>query len=339
MTWRRMRMLETGFTRDLELLEAPLPEPKSGQVLVEVEACGVCYRDTIDRSGRFAFIQLPVTPGHEAVGRVVAVGSDVSRWKVGDRVASMHRDSCGSCPSCQSGDTSLCPYAASVLGLLVDGGYSSHLLAPERCFYAMPEEIPAAMAAIHHCTYGTAYRGLVRWGQLQSGQRALITGANGGVGAAAIQIAKRLGASVVAVVRTEEHIAYCTELGADDVLVSPGGDFHRQLGQRVDVALDCVGEPTFNAALRSLSVGGRLVSIGNVVGKRAELNLGYIITTGLSIHGSSGATPSDMLALLKLHAKQPLSAVIHEERPLADADAAQRRLLEGNLHGRIVLRP
>ncbi|MGE0325604.1 MAG: alcohol dehydrogenase catalytic domain-containing protein [Polyangiaceae bacterium] len=339
MTWRRMRMLETGFNRELEAHEAPLPEPSGSQVLVEVEACGVCYRDTIDRSGRFAFIQLPVTPGHEAVGRVVAVGSGVSAWKAGDRVASMHRDSCGACPSCQAGDTSLCPFAASVLGLLVDGGYSSHILAPERCFYPMPNQIPAAMAAILHCTYGTAYRGLVRWGQLKSGQRALITGANGGVGAAAIQIAKRLGAGVVAVVRSEEHAAYCKELGADEVLVNSAGDFHRQLGQRVEVALDCVGEPTFNAALRSLSVGGRIVSIGNVVGKRAELNLGYIITTGLSIHGSSGATPEDMRALLELHARDPLTAVIHEERPLAEADAAQRRLLEGNLHGRIVLRP
>ena len=153
MTWRRVRMLETGFTRELELVEAPVPEPSGSQVLVAVEACGVCYRDTIDRSGRFAFIQLPVTPGHEAVGRVVAVGSDVQHWKVGDRVATMHRDSCGTCPSCRAGDTSLCPFAASVLGLLVDGGYSSHVIAPERCFYAMPEEIPAEMAAILHCTY------------------------------------------------------------------------------------------------------------------------------------------------------------------------------------------
>lgn len=339
MTWRQMRMLETGFERDLELSERELPTPTGTQLLVEVEACGVCYRDTIDRSGRFAFIQTPITPGHEAVGRVSAIGPDVSEWRVGDRVASMHRDFCGSCEACLAGDISLCPFSASVLGLLIDGGYSSHLLAPERCFYAMPAEIPSAMAAVLHCTYGTAYRGLARWAGVSPGQRVLITGANGGVGAAAIQIARRLGADVVACVRRPEQAAYVEQLGASEVLVSGDARFHRQLSNRVDAALECVGEPTFNAALRCLKVGGRIVVIGNVVERRAELNLGYIITTGLSLHGSSGATRLDMAALLDLHRQTPLAEITHEECSLGDADRAQRRLLEGDLRGRIVLRP
>lgn len=339
MTWRQMRMLEIGFERDLELVERELPVPTGSQILVAIEACGVCYRDTIDRSGRFAFIQTPITPGHEAVGRVTAVGPDVSEWQIGDRVASMHRDFCGSCKRCLVGEISLCPFAASVLGLLIDGAYSSHVLAPERCFYAMPNEIPSAMAAVLHCTYGTAYRGLTRWAGVVPGQRVLITGANGGVGAAAIQIARRLGADVVACVRRTEQAAYVEQLGASEILVSADAHFHRQLANRVDAALECVGEPTFNAALRCLKVGGRIVVIGNVVENRAALNLGYVITNGLSLHGSSGATRLDMAALLDLHQQTPLETITHQEHSLLEADQAQRRLLRGDLRGRIVLRP
>ena len=228
----RARLTKIGWEEDLaiETSDAPLAEPGGNQVLVEVEACGVCFRDCIDRAGRFKFIQTPITPGHEAVGRVIAIGPNVTDWSVGDRVASTHRDYCGQCEPCKRESGSLCQGAAGVLGLMIDGGYASHLLAPERCFYAMPDDVLAAEAAVLHCTFGTAYRGLARFGGVESGQQVLVTGANGGVGsAAAVQVASRLGAMVTAVTRDESHREYLAGLGAEHVIVDAGDRFHKQL--------------------------------------------------------------------------------------------------------------
>ena len=337
----RARMSAVGWDADLVIEPAgPSPAPVRDTVVVAVEACGVCHRDCIDRAGRFAFIRVPITPGHEAVGRVVAVGPDVTEWKVGDRVASMHRDACRDCDACAIGETSLCTRAAAVFGLMVDGGYASWMIAPERALYRIPENIPAAIAAVLHCTVGTAYRGLVRAGGLVAGMRVLVTGANGGVGAAAVQVATRLGATVVAVIRNPDHTRFVEELGAAAVVVDGDGRFHKRLpGGPVDIAIDCVGAPTFNAALRSLKLGGRVVAVGNVVDARVELNLGYAITHGARIIGSSGATRHDMDDVLSLHARQPFRVPIHAELPLAEADRAQRLVAKGGLAGRIVLVP
>lgn len=221
----------------------------------------------------------------------------------------------------------------------MDGGYATHLTAPVDALYPIPADLPLEHAAILHCTAGTAYRGLRRWGQVTEGTSVLITGANGGVGAAAIQVAKRLGARVTAVVRSEEHVPYVEQQGADAVIVDPGTTFHKRLDLPVDVALDCVGTPTFNSSLRSLGMGGRIVVIGNVTDERVSLNLGRAIIFGLHIHGSSGATAEDMAELLALHADHPLdlTALIDHTEPLDRAEEAQQAVRVGGLRGRIVL--
>ena len=339
---QRARLVRTGWDEDLriESCDEALPAPVGNQVRVEVDACAVCYRDCIDRAGRFKFIRIPVTPGHEAAGRVTAVGPEVTEWAVGDRVATMHRDFCGACDPCTRGHSSLCEKAVAMLGLLIDGGYATHLLAPERCFFRIPEAMPAIEAAALHCTFGTSYRGLKRVGRVEAGQHVLVTGANGGVGTAAIQVARRLGASVTAVVRDESHKEYLTELGADEVIADPGDQFHKRLGGgQADVVMDCVGQPTFNASLRSLRPGGRMILIGNVTEEMAILNLGYMITRGLEVTGSSGATREDMKDLLGLHQRHPLSIPIHQQMDLSQADRAQRLVRAGGLRGRIVLVP
>jgi acryloyl-coenzyme A reductase len=336
---RAARLIEAGWDEDLRVDTLDAPVATGDQVLVEVEACGVCHRDLIDREGRFPFLSLPRTPGHEAVGRVVGVGPDVTEWAIGDRIATMHRDFCGQCVACQEGNISLCDQAASVLGLVIDGGYATHVLAPERCWYRADPDMSAAGAAMLHCTYGTAYRALTFAGELRSGQRVLVTGANGGVGTAAIQVATRLGAAVVAVVRDAQYVAWLKELGASEVLVNTDGRFHKQLDEAVDVVVDNVGQPTLNAALRCLKVGGRLVCVGNVVPERFPVNVGYLITYGISIRGNSGATRNDMAAVIALHREQPFAFQVHACRPLEEADAAQREVKAGGLRGRIVIAP
>src|ERR1700682_5150096 len=108
---RRARLMQAGWEQDLvyEAEAAPPPAPQGKLLLLAVEAWGVCHRDLIDRSGRIPFMQFPITPGHEVVGRVLAVGSEVTRFRVGDRVGTLHRDGCGQCAACAAGETSLCP--------------------------------------------------------------------------------------------------------------------------------------------------------------------------------------------------------------------------------------
>ena len=335
---RRARLQTDGFDDPVVVESFEPPQPGPGEILIEVQACGVCHRDLIDRAGRFPWIQLPITPGHELAGAVLAVGEGVTSWTVGDLVAALHRDWCGSCPACERGETSLCPSAFHVFGLLVDGGYATHVIATERAVYRLPSGIDAIDAAPLHCTAGTAFRGLSRAGT-KARDRVLIVGANGGVGAAAIQVAKRLGAEVVAVTRDETHVDWLTQLGADQVVVDTGNSFHKRVGRPVDIVLDCVGSPTFNSSLRSLRMGGCVVVIGNVSEARASLNLGLVIVNGLRILGSSGATAEDMTALLALHEQNPLdlSALRHGTVALENAEAAQQAVHAGGLRGRIVL--
>jgi D-arabinose 1-dehydrogenase-like Zn-dependent alcohol dehydrogenase len=335
-------LVQVGWDADLvhEICDDPLPSLAGAEVLVEVEACGVCHRDLIDRAGRWPFLRVPITPGHEAAGRVLSVGPEGGEFRTGDRVGTMHRDACGECAACRKGQTSICEGAAWVFGIMADGGYARHVIAPASALYPLPAAMPASDAAVMHCTFGTAYRDLATLGKLVSGERVLVTGANGGVGMAAVQIAARLGAEVVAVVRSAEHAALLSRLGAHHVIVDPGTTFHEnRAAGGIDLVLEAVGHSTFASSLRTLRLGGRMVVVGNIVPERVALNLGALITRGLSLIGGSGATRADMTELLALHAAKPFTVAIDRVLPLSQADAAQRFVRAGGLKGRIVLVP
>jgi acryloyl-coenzyme A reductase len=333
----RIRLNALGWDEPMVPENQPDPAaPTGNQVVVQVEACGVCHRDLIDRGGGIPFMTLPITLGHEATGRVLAVGPDVTRWQPGDRVATLHRDSCGTCERCLEGEDTLCPNGFHALGIVADGGYATHLTLPERALYAIPDAMPVAEAAILNCTYGTAFRGL-RSGGCAPRRTVVITGASGGVGSAAIEVASRMGARVVAVIRDAGRSDYVTELGATTVVVDPGDGFHKLPETAdADMVLDCVGEPTLNSSLRCLRLGGSVIFVGNVTQERLSLNVGLVIVKALRIIGSSGASPRDMADLIELRGDQPFAMTINE-LPLAEAEAAHRQLREGGVPGRLVL--
>lgn len=335
----RIRLNALGWDEPMVAENQPDPAAPIGtEVVVAVEACGVCHRDLIDRGGGVPFMTLPITLGHEATGRVLATGPDVTRWQPGDRVATLHRDSCGACDRCREGEDTLCPNGFHVLGIVADGGYATHLTLPERALYAVPDDLPVAEAAILNCTYGTAFRGL-RTGGCGPGRTVVITGASGGVGSAAIEVASRMGAHVVAVIRDASRTDYVTELGADAVLVDPGGGFHKAPEVAdADMVLDCVGEPTLNASLRCLRLGGSVIFVGNITQERLSLNVGLVIVKALRIIGSSGASPRDMADLIELRGNRPFAMTI-DELPLDEAEAAHQQLRQGGVPGRLVLRP
>lgn len=341
---RAIVMQQTGDADRLQLETVPTPEPRPGWVRVQVHAEGVCYRDIVERRGGFAFIKKPVVPGHEFAGVVDACGEGVSTFAPGDRVVNLHRAACGECSACASGHETRCRRALEVFGLSVDGGYAEYVVAPVGCLVPLPEAIPFEQACFLNCTAAVALRALRGAARLQAGETVLVTGASGGVGIHAVQVAKALGARVIATTTNADKLDMLRDHGVDEAVVADASTLHHAVkratsGLGVEVALDCVGTPTLNAALRSLRAGGRLVVLGNVTTDRWEVNPGFLILGELEVHGSAGANRDDLEQVLRWVLDGRLRPVLQEVLPLGEAAEAQRRLEERRASGRLVLSP
>jgi acryloyl-coenzyme A reductase len=331
-----------GGAEELALRDVPDPEPGAQDVVVRVHAAGVCGRDLIDRRGGFPAMKLPTILGHELAGEVVSVGASVSRWSRGDRVANLHRPFCGECRSCIVGGVIDCERAWQSFGHTVDGAYAELVVAHERALVPLPAQVSYVQAAALGCTAGVALRALREEARLQIGQSVLVTGASGGVGLMAIQIAKRGGARVVAVTGNEQKAAALRAAGADEVVVERG-DFSGQVRALTDggadVALELVGRATFRSSLRSLRRRGRLVLVGNVTLDRISLNPGAMILYGLSILGSRSYSPRDLEDCFAMLTRGEIQMAIDRTLPLEAAADAHRALERREATGRILLLP
>lgn len=318
-------------------------EPKVGDedVLVRVTACGVCGRDLIDRRGGFPAMKLPTILGHEFAGEVVAVGSAVTAFRVGDRVANLHRPFCGECPSCAAGEQVDCERAWQSFGHTVDGGYAELVAAHHRALVPVPPEIPLEKAAPTACTAAVALRALRHHARLELGETVLVTGASGGVGMPAVQLARRMGARVIATTTSAGKADALRGIGADHVIVSPGGDFEKEVRRLggADVALELTGNATFRGALKSLRRRGRLVLVGNITTEKVSFNPGAVILVGLTIAGSHGCSRRDLLDCFELMRRGELDVVIDRALPLSAAGEAHDVLASRGATGRVVLRP
>jgi D-arabinose 1-dehydrogenase-like Zn-dependent alcohol dehydrogenase len=332
-----------GGSEELQYRDWELKKPGPGEALVRVRACGVCYRDILDRSGKFPMIQLPIIPGHEFAGEIVELGPDVPNFKIGDRVTNLHRAPCGRCRYCRKGDEIHCEEAWPSFGLTIHGSYAEFVVAPEGALVPIPKELSFEKAAPLMCTAAVALRALQERAHVQKGETVLITGASGGVGSAAVQVAKLMGCRVIAVTTSGSKVPFLKPLGTDEILVSADGVFHKellsQIPEGVDVALEIVGSITFNSSLRSLRKGGRLVLIGNVTPMRIEINPGYLILNGLTILGSDSATRKDLEQVFEWVALGTLKPQVSLKLPLEEAAKAHQLLESRQITGRIVLEP
>lgn len=219
-----------------------------------------------------------------------------------------------------------------------------YALAHERALERLLPEIPYDVAATLYSATGVGFNNTAHAARVEPGERVLVTGASGGVGSAALQTAKLLGAEVWAVTSSPAKADGLRALGADHVVVNGAGDFHKQVlaetgGQGVDAAIDCVGTPTLNGCLRSLRPYGRVVVVGNVDARRFELNLGYILVRGLSIIGSDNVTRAALRQVMALVRDGRIEPLIHARLPLAEAAEAHRLLEARGASGRVVLIP
>ncbi len=307
--------------------QIPTPEPAPGEVLVQIAACGVCGSDvhiTVEKSQFLA--EYPRTPGHEASGRIVAVGEGTEDWSVGDRVAIWCGIVCGKCESCRAGEENLCD-DFKVAGYDWDGAYAQYMRVPVPCLLKLDDRVPFEIGAILSDAVSTPYHALAVRGNLQPGERVAVFGC-GGLGIHAVMLAKMLGAlEVFAIDPRESALERAKEYGADHLIqVGQGLPPYKQIreatgGRGVDVAIELVGrEDSIEEGTKCLARRGRLVLVG--IGRiRPKMPLiEPFVAFSHSILGSFGARKEDLMQLLGYAAEGrfDLSKSISDRRPLED---------------------
>lgn len=248
----------------LELREVPTPSPGARDLLVKVEAAGICHSDVHYWQGRSSLAPLPLTLGHEVAGRVEAVGEDVKGRRPGDRVALHYLATCGECDDCRSSSEQFCP-DAQMLGKDRPGGYAEYVLVPARNAVLVPDGIPLQHAAVSMCSSATVFHAL-RKSRLAPGEAVAVFGV-GGLGMSAIQIARAFGAvDVYAVDIHRERLELAERLGATPIDASsldPVAEILRRSDRGVDVSLGLIGKAeAMRQAVRVLRPRGRTVIVG-----------------------------------------------------------------------------
>lgn len=306
-----MRSLRFHGPGDLRLETVESPSPRVGDVVVTVEACGVCGSDLHFLDGSAVPRHTPITLGHEVAGRVEDPGR--SSFAVGDPVVLDVGAFCGRCPRCREARPNLCQRAV-ILGIGIDGGLADQVTVPSRMVVARPDTLPAAVAATAVDAGATAHHAMTRAANVGPGMSVLIVGI-GGLGGYGVQIARNLGAApVIAADVDAAALARAADLGADEtVLMEPG----RSLGRAVklltdggvDVAVEFVGRAaTVDAAVKSLRPAGKAVVVG--VGTEPLVTLPPVLWSNheYTLTGSYGSLPGDtgrVLAALADGSLQP----------------------------------
>jgi len=308
----------------LEWRELPTPQPQAGQVLVAIQAASLNFPDLLIVQNKYQIKPpLPFVPGAEYAGVVQAVGDGVTQLKVGQPVA------------CLSGT----------------GGFATHTLAPAALCLPLPAGFPFVDAAAFIMTYATSHHALLDRGQLKAGETVLVLGAAGGVGTAAIQIAKAAGARVIAAASTDEKCALCKTLGADATINYTTANLREAIkaltdGKGPDVIYDPVGGELAEPALRSIAWRGRYLVVGFAAGPIPSLPLNLPLLKGASIVGvfwgdfarrEPQANAAMMMALAQWYAQGRIKPVIDATLPMAELKAAYARMGTRNVKGKLVL--
>lgn len=311
---------------------------------MRVKACAINHLDLWIRQGIPAYqITLPHISGCDVAGVVERLGAGVTTLKVGDRVVLAPGLSCGTCEWCRRGDDNVCA-RYGIRGAKTDGGYAELTLARAADVFPLPSRCSFEEAAAYPLVFLTAWHMLATRAKLQAGETVLVQAAGSGVGHAAVQIAKHLKATVYATVGADAKIPKAKALGAEEVMQYQRDDVLKRVqvltdGRGVDVVVEHIGPQTWETSLKALAKGGRLVTCGATTGPSVPLDLRYVFSRQLSIVGALMGTRAELDAVTQLISAGTLKPAVDMVFPLRDARAAQERLLNRHVFGKLVLAP
>ena len=340
---KAVRIGAHGGLDQLELVELELPLPGPMEVRVRIRALALNHLDLFVRRGVPGHhFPLPLIPASDGAGVVDALGAGVEDLERGSEVVIFPGTSCGHCEACLSGRDQLCPDYA-ILGEARDGLATEYALVPRANVHPKPPGLGFAEAASFSLTMQTAWNMLGVKANLQPGERVLIQAGGSGVGVAAIQIAKMLGAEVWITAGGAEKCQRCLDLGADRAIDYRDQDFCAKVrewtdGKGVEVVVDHVGKDTFARSIRCLAWGGRLVTCGATTGPKVEIHLAQIFFKSLSLLGSTMGSKGDLVRICRWMEQGRLRPVIGARlEGLPSYAEGQRLLEERKVFGKVVV--
>jgi len=325
-----------GGLEELEVVsDHPVPAAVEGHVVIRVRASSFNYHDVFTVRGMPGIkVPLPVVIGLDMAGEIAQVGAGVAGWSVGDRVLvnPLNRKK-------------------GLMGEMLDGGMAEYCLVAADQLVAMPAGVGFEEAAALPVAYGTAHRMLITHDTVKKGDRVLVLGASGGVGTGSINLAKHLGAEVIACTSSPEKMRKLKALGADEVINVKETDFSKWAVEKygkpqrrsydggVDVVINFTGGDSWQPSLRCLKRGGKLVVCGATAGYDPKEDLRYIWSFELKIIGSNSFYDDDLKALMRLIADGKLKPVIDKVLPLDKAREGLRLIQDREVIGKVVVAP
>ena len=333
---------EHGDADALRYEEAREPQPAALECVVRLRAAALNHLDLWVRRGWPGLkLALPHIGGADGAGEIVAVGTEVERFREGMRVAICPGFATGDDEFTQRDEAPLSP-SYRILGEHSAGTFAEYIAVPASVLVQMPDNAEFAETAAAQLVFLTAWRMLVTQSGLKAGETVLLVGTGGGVNTAALQIAKHLDASVIALTSSDRKMNQARELGADHVLDYNAGDWTKKIKELtnrrgVDLVVDNVGQATLQKSLEAARRGGRIVTVGNTTGPKAEIDIRHIFYKQLRIIGSTMGTLQEFHNVMQLVWRGELQPIIDRVLPLGDGGEAHKVLERGEQFGKIVL--
>ena len=349
-TMTAVRMYEYGGPEVMKIETHPVPKPADNEILMKVRASSVTWWDLAYRTGMVkpvpgrGALPMPQQLGREAAGDVVAIGRNVGLFAVGDRVVMMVHPACGQCWFCIRGLDNLC-VRTELPAHQRFGGYAEYITVPEHGVMKAPDTMSYEKLACIFWSYATVYHMMHRRAKLRAGESVLITGASGGMGTAAIQLAKLAGAHPILALSSSSHKrSDLLKLGADAVMNYKDEDIEAQIRKHtadrmgVDVVLDHVGGPMATLGINAVRMSGRVVCAAVMGGVSIPLDLSQLFVKNINVIGSRASTRLDQQTILRLAAEGKIDPLISHTFDVGDVVESQRLLESGGHTGKIVLK-
>jgi alcohol dehydrogenase len=340
-----MRALQLIADRQLEAVDiSPPPPPAAGEVTVAVRAVALNHIDVWGWRGMaFAKRKLPLTIGAEASGVVEAIGPGVANLLPGQLVSIYGARTCGLCRACREGRDNLCEHVGGVHGFHLDGFAQEKINLPARLLVPAPPGVDDIGAAVAPVTFGTVEHMLFDNARLEPGETILVHAGGSGIGSAAIQLAKKMGCTVITTVGSAAKMEKAKALGADHVINYREDRFEgavRKITKKkgVDVVFEHVGADTWAGSMLCLKRGGRLVTCGSTSGVSTQMNLMQLFQQQLKLFGSFGCRMENMANAMQKMARGIVHPVIDTEVTFDGIATALERMESRQIFGKIVLK-